>query len=137
MHALITALSLIILAAASAEAVTPNEVERPGIVYAVICRDDPARAQVRENRLSDHLAFVEAHFERYAIAGPLLQPDGRMQSSLFLIYAQDEADARAFMSADPYVADGLYASMEYQRFVPAAGDWIGGVIWRPGQPEAP
>lgn len=110
----------------------PDQVERSRTVFAVLCTDDPTQAGVRDAALADHLAFVEAHSERYAVAGPLYDDAGAMTRSLFLIYAEDEAEARAFMANDPYVARGLYAEMEYRRFLPAAGNWIGGVVWTPG-----
>ncbi|MEQ8404273.1 MAG: YciI family protein [Oceanicaulis sp.] len=128
MRMILTALALIAASAAGAPA-QPETVERSRTVFAVLCEDDPAMTQIRETALDAHLAHVAAHVERYAIAGPLLDETGAMTRSLFLIYAENEAEARAFMARDPYVAGGLYAQMEYRRFVPAAGQWIGGVIW--------
>ena len=125
---LVIPLALLAAACASAQ---PAQVERSRTVYAVLAEDDPARAQVRESALAEHLAFVEDNFERYAVAGPLLDETGAMTRSLFLIYADDMAEARAFMANDPYVAAGLYQEMEYRRFTPAAGDWIGGISWDP------
>ena len=129
---LIPALAALVAASAAALA-EPAQVARSETVFAILCTDDPARASVRQDRLADHFAFVEDNFERYAIAGPLFDDSGAMTRSMFLIYAEDEADARAFMANDPYVADGLYVDMEYRRFLPAAGDWIGGVVWAPGE----
>lgn len=113
----------------SASPAQPAQVERSQTVFAVLCTDDPARASVRQERLDDHLAFVAANFERYAIAGPLFDASGAMSRSIFMIYAENEAEARALMANDPYVSGGLYAEMEYRRFLPAAGGWIGGVVW--------
>ena len=115
--------------AAACSSVQPAQVERSRTVYAILAEDDPARSGVREALLAQHLAFVEANFQQYAVAGPLLDETGAMTRSLFLIYADDLAEARAFMANDPYVAAGLYGDMEYRRFTPAAGDWIGGIIW--------
>ena len=127
-------LALALLCAATAASLAqPAQVERSQTVFAVLCTDDAARAAVREDRLEDHLAFVAANFERYAIAGPLFDETGAMTRSIFLIYAADEAEARAFMANDPYVSGGLYAEMEYRRFLPAAGQWIGGVVWGPDE----
>ena len=122
--------ALALLAACTAPAVAePETVEQSRAVFAVLCSDDPAMRHVREEALAAHLAYVADNFERYAVAGPLLDEAGVMTRSMFLIYAESETEARAFMAADPYVAGGLYAEIEYRRFVPAAGDWIGGVIW--------
>jgi len=128
MRVIFAVLSLI-AASAPAALAQPGTIERTRTVFAVLCADDPAKSHVREDALEAHLAFVAENFEHYAVAGPLLDETGAMTRSLFLIYAEDEAAARAFMAQDPYVAGGLYGEMEYRRFVPAAGDWIGGVIW--------
>jgi uncharacterized protein YciI len=125
---LLIALSLLTAACATSE---PVQVKRAQTVYAILAEDDPVMAHVREAALGEHLAFVEANFERYAVAGPLLEETGAMTRSLFVIYADSEAEARAFMADDPYMAGGLYGAIEYRRFTPAAGDWIGGVIWDP------
>ena len=117
--------------AAACAASPPFQVDRAPAIYAVLAEDDPAMIHVREAALAGHLAFVQANFARYAVAGPLLDDTGAMTRSLFLIYAEDEASARAFMANDPYVAGGLYGEIEYRRFTPAAGDWIGGIIWDP------
>jgi len=134
MRLILSALALIAASAAGALA-QPETVERTRTVFAVLCQDDPAMTHVREAALDAHLAHVAAHVERYAVAGPLLDETGAMTRSMFLIFAEDEAEARAFMARDPYVAGGLYADMDYRRFVPAAGVWIGGVIW--DQPRDP
>ena len=123
--------SLVALVAASCASIQPAQVDRSRTVYAVLAEDDPAMASVRQDALADHLAFVEANFDRYAVAGPLLDQTGAMTRSLFLIYAEDEPDARAFMANDPYVASGLYADMTYRRFTPGARGWIGGMSWDP------
>ena len=125
--ALIAGLSL----STAAPAASPERVPREPTVFAVLCVDDPERAELRRSEVDAHLAYVEANIERYAAAGPLYDADGAMRRSLFLIYAEDEADAQAFMAGDPYVSSGLYASIEYRRFLPAAGRWIGGVVWAP------
>jgi Uncharacterized protein conserved in bacteria len=125
---LLIALGLLVAACTASQ---PVQVEPGRIVYAILAEDDPAMAHVREAALADHLAFVEDHVDRYAVAGPLLDETGAMTRSLFLIYAENEAAARAFMANDPYVAGGLYSAIEYRRFTPAAGDWIGGIIWDP------
>ena len=127
-------LALVVTGAAMAE--RPPQVEPGRTVFAVLAEDDPAMSHVREDAVARHLAFVEDHIERYAVAGPLIDETGAMTRSLFLIYAADEAEARNFMAGDPYVAEGLYATTVYRRFTPAAGDWIGGVSW-PENSSAP
>lgn len=98
-------------------------------IFAVIASDGPEGPRLRRDLLAAHLAFVEANMGRYRVAGPLIEADGAMKASLFLIAAADEADARAFMERDPYVSGGLYAQVTYRVFRPAAGAWIGGKTW--------
>lgn len=101
-----------------------------GTAFAVWCADGADADARRRAHLDGHLAFVEAHHERYLVAGPLRR-DGetRLAGSLFIILAADEKDARAFMSGDPYVGSGVYQSIVYRQMTPAAGRWMGGVIW--------
>jgi hypothetical protein len=98
-------------------------------IFSVIARDGAHGPRLRKDLLSAHLAFVEANLPRYRVAGPLVEADGAMISSLFLIVAVSEEDARAFMACDPYVSGGLYAELIYRVFRPAAGAWIGGKTW--------
>lgn len=118
-----------LLAAAGLAAAAVAKVERR-TAFMFLCEDDPERASVRADAVARHLAYVEANFARYLVAGPLLTgPDGAMGKSLFIVTGADLDDAYAFMRGDPYVAEGLYRSITAHPFVPAAGAWIGGKIW--------
>ncbi|MGY6533592.1 YciI family protein [Glycocaulis sp.] len=119
------------LAAMTLLSAPPEQVARPQPVIVIRAIDDPDRLHVRDEQLAAHIAFVETHFARYAVAGPILDEAGAMIGSLFILHAADEADARAFMADEPYVVHGLYGSLEYHTVRPAAGSWIGGVIWPP------
>jgi uncharacterized protein YciI len=119
----------VLLAAAGLAAASVAKVERR-TCFMFLCEDDPDKAQVRTDAVKRHLAFVEANFGRYLVAGPLLAgPGGEMTKSLFIVTGADLDDAFAFMRGDPYVAEGLYRSITAHPFVPAAGSWIGGKIW--------
>lgn len=100
-------------------------------VFAVWCEDDDASAaSVRDSALDGHLAYIEKHFQRYLVAGPMRRGDEDLISgSLLIVLAETEADARDLIEGDPYVQCGLYRNIEYRRLTPAAGDWLGGVIW--------
>lgn len=95
------------------------------------CEDGPDAAAMRLRHLDGHLAHIEAHHDRYLVAGPL-RTDGAaaLSGSLFVVAAPSLADAEALMAGDPYMANGVYARVEIRAFVPAAGRWMGGVIWR-------
>lgn len=100
-------------------------------VFAVWCEDDPTgAAEIRDAALEGHLAYIEDHFDRYLAAGPMRAGDeNTISGSLLIIRAETEADARALIEGDPYVQTGLYARIKYRRLTPAAGAWLGGVIW--------
>lgn len=101
--------------------------------FLVIARDiedvDKAAA-LRRDHLDGHLAHVEAHWERYLNAGPIRQPgETRLIGSTFLIFANDEADARSVVAGDPYFTSGLYASVEVFAQTLSIGRYLGGKIW--------
>ena len=101
-----------------------------GAVFAVWCEDAPDGARLRRDHLDAHLAHVERNHDRFLAAGPLRGDGGpALVGSLFIVSARDEGDARALMAGDPYFACGAYARVTYRAFTPAAGRWMGGVIW--------
>ena len=101
--------------------------------FLIIARDieDADRAaRLRQEHLDGHLAHVETHWERYLNAGPIRQPGGtRLIGSTFLIFAKDEAGARAVLADDPYFTSGLYASVEAFEQTLSIGRFLGGKIW--------
>ena len=52
--------------------------------------------------------------------------------SVYVLAVQNEAEARALVEDDALHAAEVWARVEYCRFLPAAGDWIQGVIWSAG-----
>jgi len=115
----------------AAEPADPPIVPRlPSACYLVICRDGPDAAALRAKHLDGHLAHVETHWTRYITAGPMREPGGDvLVGSVFLVLAESLADAVTLMQADPYVASGLYGSIEYKEFTNAVGLFLGGRIW--------
>ena len=49
--------------------------------------------------------------------------------SLYVLQTTDETEARQIVENDPYFKAGAFAEGRYQRFLPAAGHYIGGKIW--------
>lgn len=96
-------------------------------LYACWCRDVPRSAAARAEHLHAHLAHVEAHLERYAVAGPLKDGEATV-GSLLVIEAESAADARAFLAADPYAA--VWEHVEVAEFRAVAGKWVGGAAWK-------
>jgi uncharacterized protein len=98
-------------------------------VYLFRAYDGPKGTGLRQTHLHAHVRYVEANFARYGMAGPILDAQGEMIGSLFIIRAPSLSDAWTLMSAEPYVANGVYGRIETETVRPAAGPWIGGRVW--------
>ena len=97
--------------------------------YAIIARDRPGAAPIRTEKLKQHLAHVEGHLDRLAVAGPLRDEAGAFTGSLLIVRAESAADARALLEADPYFQAGIWNDIDIRAFGAVAGDWVGGKTW--------
>ncbi len=97
--------------------------------YAIIARDKPDAGTIRGEKLREHLAHVETHLDRLAVAGPLRDEAGAFTGSLLIVKAGSEADARALLASDPYFLAGLWNDIDVRAFGAVAGDWVGGKTW--------
>lgn len=98
----------------------------PARWYAILGRDaegaGPARAAARPAHLARLQVLADAG--RLKVAGPLPRVDGLTPAEggvtgSLLVAAFDDLDvARAWAAEDPYVAAGVYASVEVQPFLP-------------------
>ena len=79
-------------------------------LYAVICKDREGALPVRLATREAHLAHIEAS-GIVVMAGPLLT-EGEMRGSLVILDAPDLATAKAWSAGDPYLAAGLFDSVE-------------------------
>jgi uncharacterized protein YciI len=75
------------------------------------------RMQVRER----HLAYAAQHVDKVKVGGPLLDDAGQMIGSFFLMEVPSRADVEAFSAADPYVTEGVFASIEIHAFRATVG----------------
>jgi len=97
--------------------------------FIILCWDKPDAHDARMAARAAHFLHVERVIDRIAIAGPMKTDDGGFAGSIFIIDAESEADARAFLAADPYFTADIWERFEVRPFVAAAGTWIGGKIW--------
>lgn len=98
--------------------------------FMFICTDGPETAPLREKHLFGHLDHIEAHNAAYRVAGPFRdEASGEIVGSFFLVKAETKKAAWAIMQGDPYINSDMYASITCQHFMPACGEWMGGVIW--------
>ncbi|MBK6598748.1 MAG: YciI family protein [Proteobacteria bacterium] len=112
------------------EPVGPIQERAPGTGIVVLCFDGANGERARAAATVDHLKYVEAILHEINVAGPLFDPSG-MQTigSLYVLQTTDETEARQIVENDPYFKAGAFAEVRYQRFLPAAGHYIGGKIW--------
>lgn len=86
------------------------------MLFAILAWDksgtDAARAQWREG----HLDHFRAHKAQIALSGPLGDADGIGCGSLVIYTADSEAQARAFIEADPYFAQGVWDRIDVRAF---------------------
>ncbi len=80
--------------------------------FVMMCVDKPESLALRMATREDHLAYVRANGEGLRAAGPMLDDEGRMCGSLFLIEAEDAAAVRALNAADPYARAGLFERVD-------------------------
>jgi uncharacterized protein YciI len=78
---------------------------------------DPAE---REARRGDHIAYRKGLGSAMALAGPLLDPNGKPNGSVVIIEAEDDASAERIATADPYVTAGVVGLVSVRRYRIAA-----------------
>jgi uncharacterized protein YciI len=90
------------------------------MLYVVWASDAPGRGDERLRVREAHRARLRApapHAVKVLQAGATLDPDAdagsaTMNGTLLVVEAADIAAVRAFVDGDPYVAAGVYASVE-------------------------
>ena len=99
-------------------------------VFLVLAYDDDSNRSVRESHLDEHLEFIEMNYQRYLTCGPLRLPEERkIIGSFFMVCAENEEVLNEFLKQDPYFKNELYEKIRILNATPAAGSWMGGVIW--------
>jgi len=94
------------------------------------CLDGKKTPPLRAKHLFGHLDHIEAHNEKYRIAGPMRRaPDSEIFGSFFIIEADTEEEAWSFMKGDPYISSDMFESISVIHFTPACGNLLGGIIW--------
>lgn len=101
------------------------------MIFAFYLRDNPDSTELRRRLRPEHREYVGRVADRIAFAGGLLAEDGETRvGSLLVMDFPDKAAAEAWLQDEPFTKNGLYASVEIQRFKN---------LWpqRTGFPEAP
>ena len=92
-------------------------------LFTVVCQDKPGALDLRLERRPDHVAYLKTQEAILRVAGPLLDADGQMCGSLFVIDVADAAAAQAFSAADPFVQTGVFGKVEIRGFAKTMGSW--------------
>jgi uncharacterized protein YciI len=85
------------------------------LLFVIIGRDGPEAKALRPKLRPAHLAHLDAYHRegRVKLAGPLTDGAG----SLIVLDAADVDSVRRIADADPYVAGGVFASVEIHPFL--------------------
>jgi uncharacterized protein len=80
-------------------------------MHFVVIGKDKGAGELRRRHRADHLLFVAGEQAKIVYAGPLIE-DGRMVGSLFVFDLPDRAALDAYLAADPYFREQIFASVE-------------------------
>jgi uncharacterized protein YciI len=92
-------------------------------LFTVVCQDKPGALELRLERRPDHVAYLKTQEAILRLAGPLLDSGGQMCGSLFVVEVADEAAAKAFSAADPFVKTGVFGAVDIRGFAKTMGSW--------------
>jgi uncharacterized protein YciI len=82
------------------------------MLYAMIAKDKPQSLDKRLAVRPVHLEHLNAIGEKLVFAGALLGADGNPEGSLCILQADSLEAATATFMADPFVKEGVFASVE-------------------------
>jgi uncharacterized protein len=84
--------------------------------FVIYCIDKPGALELRMATRPAHLVFIESAPLKIVLAGPLLDDDGGMRGSLFIVEADSIDAAQHFSATDPYRQAGLFERVEVHGF---------------------
>jgi uncharacterized protein len=84
--------------------------------YLVDATDGPEGAALRQALRPRHLTYLEDHLDLLLGAGAKLGEDGQPFGSIYLLDTDARDAVDSFMAGDPYVANGVFASMSVTRW---------------------
>jgi uncharacterized protein YciI len=89
--------------------------------FVLICRDKANAIDTRLATRPAHGAYVAERMHIVRVAGPLLDDEGTMIGSLFIMECDSKDEVQAFADNDPYTAAGVFESVEIKGFTVARG----------------
>jgi uncharacterized protein YciI len=91
--------------------------------FAIVCHDKPGHLDQRVAIRPEHWAYLDTQKDIIRVAGPLLDDDGQMCGSLFVIEVEDKAAAQAFAASDPFNVKGVFGQVQINGLNRTLGTW--------------
>ena len=86
-------------------------------MYAIICFDRPASADLRNANRESHMTHLEANIKKIVFAGPLKDEEGVASTgAIFILDVDNREDAEAFARGDAFNTGGVYESVVIRPF---------------------
>lgn len=86
------------------------------MLFAVHCLDAAGAMPKRRARHAEHKAYLASAEVRLVVAGPLLNRDGEMAGSLFVVEASSRETVEAFNQKDPFAVHGIWERIVVMAF---------------------
>lgn len=81
-------------------------------LFVMIAKDKPGTGDQRTATRPVHLEHLKAMGQKLVLAGALMGEDGNPEGSLLVLEAESLDAARAALLADPFIAEGIFGSVE-------------------------
>jgi uncharacterized protein YciI len=81
---------------------------RNAMLFAVICIDNDNAANVRVEKKSEHIEFLQKHISSFKIVGPFLDENDKSIGGIAIIDARDRDSLNLLIAQDPFVASGVF-----------------------------
>lgn len=87
------------------------------MAYMIETFDDPERAHLRQEKLQDHLAFLEENKDRLLACGAKMDDELTAgDGGLYILDTDSRAEAEEFIAQDPFSVAGLFRQVVIQRW---------------------
>ena len=81
-------------------------------LFVMIAKDKPGTGALRTATRPVHLDHLTALGEKLVLGGALMGDDGNPEGSLLVLEAENLDAAKAALLADPFIAEGIFGSVE-------------------------
>jgi uncharacterized protein len=91
------------------------------MLFMVMCKDKPGKLEARMEKLDDHRNYVDNQPLKVVLSGPLVQGNGDMHGSLYVLEADELSQAQHFADNDPLAAADVWESVTVSAFTKRVG----------------